>query len=116
MKDDQKSIAGCLMKFTRTALEAILRASVVFLLLMFASSAGWAQGLPTKSCPVPGGGTVLAYLCLDDIVVVDGSGYNGSGFKVGGLYLVNPTNGNQTPISTGGTLGQAASVTIEPGT
>src|SRR5207302_10290900 len=69
-----------------------------------------------KNCIV-NGTTIQAYFCLDDIVVVDGSGYNPSGTtKVGGLYLVNPANGNQTPISTGGNLGQAASVTLEPGT
>jgi len=103
-------------KTTRSGLQAL----AVFLLLTFASSAGWAQGtqgLQTKPCPVSGGGTVQAYYCLDDIIAVDGSGYNSSGTsKVGGLYLVDPISGNQTPISTGGYLGQAASVTLEPGT
>src|SRR5438132_4553881 len=104
---------------------AIYYAVAVLLFLTLASSTAWAQGLPTKSCTV-NGTTIQAYLCLDDIVVVDGSGYNGSGLapsdpnfngkKVGGIYLVDPTSGNQTPISTGGYLGQAASLTLEPGT
>jgi len=48
--------------------------AVVVWLLIFMSSVGWAQGLQTtKPCTVPGQGqTVQAYLCLDDIVVVDG--------------------------------------------
>jgi len=182
MKSDQKSIARCLKTTftTRTALGAILHASVVLLLLIFLSSAGWAQGLPVKVCSItlsasgsgysngtgvtttggygsnlrvnittsnggvqaaainaPGAGyktgdivaisggdgnatvtvTTTAYLCLDDIVVVDGSGFNSSlSAKVGGLYVVDPVSGNQTAISTGGLLGQAASVTLEPGT
>ena len=104
---------------------AIYYAVAVLLFLTLASSTAWAQGLPTKSCTV-NGTTIQAYLCLDDIVVVDGSGYNGSGLapsdpnfngkKVGGIYLVDPTSGNQTPISTGGYLGQAANLTLEPGT
>jgi hypothetical protein len=87
----------------------------VLLLLSFGST-GWAQGLTAKNCVV-NGATIQAYLCLDDIVVVDGSGFNPAGTsKVGGLYAVDPVSGNQTPISTGGFLSQAASVTIEPGT
>src|SRR3989442_6301490 len=104
---------------------AAIYAVAVLLFLTPASPTAWAQGLPTKSCTV-NGTTIQAYLCLDDIVVVDGSGYNGSGLapsdpnfngkKVGGIYLVDPTSGNQTPISTGGYLGQAANLTLEPGT
>jgi len=94
-----------------------LRALAIFLsIITLASSTSWAQGLQTKSCSVSGT-TVQAYFCLDDIVAVDGSGYNPSGSaKVGGLYIVDPVSGNQTPISTGGYLGQAASATLEPGT
>src|SRR3989441_3116713 len=84
----------------------------VLSLLTLASSPAWAQGLPTKSCTV-NGTTVQAYFCLDDIVVVDGAGNPN---QKGGLYLVDPTSGNQTPISTGLLLTQAASVTLEPGT
>src|SRR5438034_1987792 len=95
--------------------------AVVVWLLIFMSSVGWAQGLQTtKPCTVPGQGqTVQAYLCLDDIVVVDGSS--------SGIYLVDPVTGNQTPISTAvnapiinghpvDLLQQVASLTIEPGT
>src|SRR2546427_6717180 len=98
-------------KLTRRITSAAMCGLAVLLLLTLATPAG-AQGLPTKSCPVSGGGTVQAYLCLDDIVVVDGAGNPNT---KGGLYLVDPTSGNQTPISTGGFLIQAASVTLEPG-
>src|SRR2546427_10872549 len=91
---------------------AAIYAVAVLLFLTLASPTAWAQGLPTKSCTV-NGTTVQAYFCLDDIVVVDGAGNPNT---KGGLYLVDPTNGNQTPISTGGLLTQAASVTLEPGT
>jgi hypothetical protein len=62
------------------------------------------------------GQTVKAYLCQTDIIVVDGSGRDSTGAAVGGLYLVDPGSGNQTLISSAGYLGQASSVTIEPGT
>src|SRR5207249_1275534 len=92
----------------RTAAGASLRGVALLFLLAFASSA-WALGLQnTKPCIV-NGTPVQAFFCLDDIVVVDGG-------DSGGIYLVDPVTGNQTPISTGGYLGQAASVTIEPGT
>src|SRR5436190_11747898 len=100
----------------RSSRAATLRGLIVFCLLTLAVPAAWSQGLPAKTCPGSGGGTVQAYLCPDDIVVVDGSGANTIGTKVGGLYLVDPVSGNQTPISTGNNLGQASSVTIEPGT
>src|SRR2546427_9455256 len=116
------------VKFVVSRMEAIatrtpgmgVRALVVLLLLILTSSVGWAQGLQTtKPCTVTDQ-TVQAYLCLDDIVVVDGGS--------SGIYLVDPATGNQKPISTAvnaatiinGTtvnlLNQAASIAIERGT
>ena len=108
----------------RMAGASILLGLAVLLLLPAISATALAQGLPIKNCVV-NGSSVQAYLCLDDIIVVDGSGNPN---QSGGLYLVDPVTGNQTPISSavnaqttiGGQLvnllTQAASVTIEPGT
>ena len=108
----------------RMAGASILLGLAVLLVLTATSSTALAQGLPIKNCVV-NGSSVQAYLCLDDIIVVDGSGNPN---QSGGLYLVDPVTGNQTPISSavnaqttiGGQLvnllTQAASVTIEPGT
>src|SRR5437016_5163525 len=112
-------VASCTTILHQVARMAVLPVLAVFFLLFVGPAAGWAQGLPLKPC-TSSGAKIQAYLCLDDIVVVDGSGYNGAGAptgtQVGGLYLVNPVNGNQTLISSGGYLGQASSVTVEPGT
>src|SRR2546426_3396495 len=109
---------------TLTRLEGVWRGFAVLLMLAFAASAGWAQGLQTpRDCPLSNGTTVKAYLCLDDIIVVDGSGSDGVpapgfpyGKSVGGLYLVNPSTGDQTVITSGGKLSQASSVAMEPAT
>src|SRR5437660_170099 len=103
------------MLAARTSGVTVLVGLAVLLVLQATSATAFAQPLPLKTCTV-NGATPQAYMCLDDIVVVDGSGYNASLTRVGGLYLVDPVSGNQTPISTGGFLGQASSVTIEPGT
>ncbi|PYS07665.1 MAG: hypothetical protein DMG15_29665, partial [Acidobacteria bacterium] len=122
MNSDRKNFAACLERTfaTKRQVRGVLHATAAFLLLTFASSAAWGQGLPLTDCPR--GSNPLAknyYMCVGDIVVTDGA--------ASGIFLVDPTTGNQTPISTAvnapiinghpvNLLQQAASLTIEPGT
>jgi hypothetical protein len=108
-------VASCMTALNRWSRTALWHLLAVFSVFSLAPAAGWTQGLPVKTC-TSSGATIQAYLCVDDIVVVDGSGYNSAGIRVGGLYLIDPVSGNQTLIASGGYLGQAASVAVEPGT
>src|SRR6266850_1166614 len=67
--------------------------AVVILMLTLASSAGWAQGLPLKTCS----NQITAYLCKGDILVADGNSDNGKGR----IILVDPVTGSQTSIAHG---------------
>jgi len=67
--------------------------AVVILMLTLASSAGWAQGLPLKTCS----NQITAYLCKGDILVADGNADNGKGR----IILVDPVTGSQTSIAHG---------------
>src|SRR5438270_4914812 len=85
------------MLAARTSRATILVGLAVLLFLTSTPSPVLAQ-LPPKDCTV-NGATMKAYLCLDDIVVVDGSGHPNT---QGGISLVYPVTGDQTPISTAG--------------
>ena len=90
--------------------------ALCMLLLVATVIQGWAQGIDIRTCD-PNGSAYEAYFCLDDIIVVDGSGYNyDQTTRSGGVYLIKPDTGNQKPISTGGYLNQGAFLTLEPGT
>ena len=75
-------VASCTTILHQVERMAVLPVLAVFFLLFVGPAAGWAQGLPLKRC-TSSGATIQAYLCLDDIVVVDGSGYNGAGAPTG---------------------------------
>src|SRR2546427_6403646 len=79
----------------------LLRAlAVVLVMLTFASSAAWAQGLPLRTCP----NNTTGYLCQNDIVVADAN--SGPPPSMGTLYLINPSTGAQTVISSGNLLNE----------
>src|SRR2546426_139416 len=90
----------------RTTVTVAFALAAVLLTLSVASPAAWAQGLPLRTCP---SGT-NAYLCRGDIVVADPSaGPSGSG----ALFLINPSNGTQTLISSGNLLSETVGAVIE---
>src|SRR2546426_1087234 len=90
----------------RTTVAVVCTLAVMLLTLSVASPAAWPQGLPLRTCP---SGT-NAYLCRGDIVVADPSaGPSGSG----ALFLINPSNGTQTLISSGNLLTETVGAVIE---
>jgi hypothetical protein len=89
---------------------------VALLMMVFGSSAVWAQGLPLKNCP---GQTGQFYVCQNDIVVADANA--GHGILAGGpwkstagaLLLIDPVSGAQTIISQAGLLQETVGVVVE---
>ncbi len=87
----------------------LLRAlAVVLVMLTLASSAVWAQGLPLRTCP---GGT-QAYLCRGEIILADAN--SGPPPSMGALFLIDPSTGAQTVISSGNLLNETVGVVVEP--
>src|SRR6267142_1719164 len=90
--------------------------AVVILMLTLASSAGWAQGLPLKTCS----NQITAYLCNGDIFVAD-SGYaatdpnNPLVNQPGRIIKVDRKTGTQTLWATGGFISHPYGIAFDAG-